>query len=177
MARILWRPPSDPSSARSSTAAFCELIALRTFSNPATAIPALRARPITSQQRCANKTSTRSASPGGVVTAWRATRAKSLRLTAVSTISRRGQSHKPRPGRREVTSGHSSPPGPTTKRSRLDRSWISPVAMQRRSEPPSCIPESCRTALLLWRALVTPTPAATRQMARFRPHTNGPGLA
>ena len=103
--------------------------------------------------------SMRSASPGGIATGRRAERAKSRRAIALSRTSRRGVSHKPRPGSRAATSGTSSPLGCTTNRSSLDRSPIVPVAMQRRSGPAAAPPALSPIPLILSRALVTPTPA------------------
>ena len=172
--RSLRRAPAAPSTAASSRAAFPVRAASDTLSKPPTARPARRARPTASIQRCARRASTRSAMSADTTTGRRAARANSRLATARSTISRRGVNHKPRPGSRAATSGTSSPLGPMTKRSRRNRSQISPVTMQRRwapSLPASALHPGVAVPI---RRVVAPTPAY-RMWLRLR--TSGRGRA
>jgi len=161
-ARILPRPPCAPSKASNSSAIFPARTEARTFSNPATARPARRARPIPSQQRWASTLSIRPASSAGTDIGRRAAREKSLFAAARSKILRHGVSHRPLPGRSPATSGTSSPPGPTTNRNRPERSLISPVAMQRRSGPTvsSSLPGRIAEPLSLPPVVPTPVPVS-----------------
>jgi hypothetical protein len=89
--------------------------------------------PTSSRHRRANKRSTRSTKSSGTRNEVFAALAKRFRAQALATTSRRGDNHKPRPGRRPAKSGTTVPSGAPMKRINSSFGCTSPLAMQRRA--------------------------------------------
>ena len=129
--RTFARPSTAPSDAASRTPALPCFKASRTFSNPATAIPARRARP----NRLQTATLQQRLHQIGQVPVHpdkrRAALPKALFLNALFRVFRSAVTQSPRPGRVPSRSGTTKPSGDTTKRIMPERSATVPVTMQR----------------------------------------------
>ena len=126
-----WR--GEPSLACSNSWKLPDFRAARTFSYPATAIPAFLAIDSNSTTLRASSSSTSFESAAGILAFPPKARANLFRATARSKDFPSAQTHAPRPGSLFAMSGTTNPAGSTTNLTMDFRGAVAPVAMHLRS--------------------------------------------